>query len=120
MKEKVSRALFVAAFSLLGSLSALADVPEAGTVIEGQGVPGLVLGSTREQAEAAYGEPTRCQSGQTIGDATVCTWILADYIGQGGEVQSQVTARFVGPDGGSASNDPNDVVKGISRYDKGH
>ena len=116
MKKRTIVALFVGAFSLLSALSALAAVPEFGTVIEGQSVPDVPLGSTREQVEAAYGEPTRCQSVQTAGDAASCTWILDDYIGQGGDVQSQVNTRYRGPDGGNASNDPNDVVTNISLY----
>lgn len=116
MKERIITALFVGAFSLFCALSALAAVPEFGTVIEGQSVPGVALGSTREQVEAAYGEPTRCQSVETAGDAASCTWILEDYIGQGGDVQSQVNTRYRGLDGGSASNDPSDVVTNISWY----
>lgn len=116
MKEKIVTALFVGAFSLLGAASTLAAVPEFGTVIEGESVPGVALGSTREHIEAAYGEPTRCQSGQNPGDAASCTWVLEDYIGQGGQIQSQVSVGFRGPDGGSASNDPNDVVVRISWF----
>ena len=114
MNARTVTALFVGAFSLLSALPALAAVPEFGTVIEGESVPGVALGSTREQIEAAYGEPTRCQSGQNPGDAASCTWIVEDYIGQGGQIQSQVSAGFRGPDGGSTNNRPNDVVVRIS------
>ncbi len=114
MKERTMLALVVGAFSLLSALSALAAVPEFGTVIEGQSVPGIALESTREQVDAAYGEPTYCQSGETAGDAAYCTWILEDYVGQGGDIQSQVHTRYRGPDGGSAGNAPNDVVSGIT------
>ena len=114
MMKKTIAALFIGVMSLLFTLPAMADVPAYGTVIEGQSVPGVALGFTRVEVEAAYGEPTRCQSVGTAGDAASCTWILEDYIGQGGEVQSQVNTRYRGPDGGSASNDPNDVVTGIS------
>ena len=85
MKRKTIATLFLGALSLLTALPALAAVPEFGTVIEGHGVPGIELGFAREQVEAAYGEPTYCQSGETAGDAAYCTWILADYIGQGGD-----------------------------------
>ena len=114
MKKTIFAALIVGAFSLLSTLSALADVPEFGTIIEGKSVPDVALGYTREQVEAAYGEPTRCQSVSTPGDAASCTWILEDYIGQGGDVQSQVNLRYRNPDSGSANNDPNDIVSGIS------
>ena len=116
MMKKTIAALFIGAMSLLVTLPAMADVPAYGTVIEGQSVPGVALGFTRTDVEAAYGEPTRCQSVGTAGDAASCTWILEDYIGQGGEVQSQVNTRYRSPDGGSASNDPNDVVTTISWY----
>jgi hypothetical protein len=114
MKERTITALFVGAFSILIALPALAAVPEFGTVVEGQSVPGVDLGSTREQVEAAFGEPTRCQSVVTPGDAASCTWILDDYIGQGGDVQSQLTASYRGPDGGSANNRPDDFVSHFS------
>jgi len=116
MMKKTIAALFIGAMSLLVTLPAMADVPAYGTVIEGQSVPGVALGFTRTDVEAAYGEPTRCQSVGTAGDAASCTWILEDYIGQGGEVRSQVNTRYRSPDGGSASNDPNDVVTTISWY----
>jgi hypothetical protein len=114
MLEKTVAALFIGAMSLLVALPVKAEVPEYGTVIEGQSVPGVSLGDTRAHVEAAYGTPTRCQSGANPGDAASCTWILEDYIGQGGQVQSQVRTGFRGPNGGNASNDPNDVVTGIS------
>ena len=116
MMKNTIAALFIGAMSLLVTLPAMADVPENGTVTEGQGVPGIALGFTRTDVEAAYGEPTRCQSVGTPGDAASCTWILEDYIGQGGAVQSQVNTRYRSPDGGSASNDPNDVVTTIRWY----
>jgi hypothetical protein len=109
-------ALLVGACSLLSTLPALAAVPEFGTVIEGYGVPGAALGATRAEVEATYGEPTRCQSGQNAGDAASCTWVLEDYLGQGGHVRSQVNVGYRGPDGDSASNHPDDVVSGISWY----
>jgi hypothetical protein len=116
MKRITITALFLGAFSLLSALPALAAVPEFGTVIEGHSVPGIELGFTREQVEAAYGEPTYCQSGETAGDAAYCTWILADYIGQGGDVQSRVGLHYRGPDGGNAGNAPNDVLSGVTWY----
>ena len=116
MMKKTIAGQFIGAMSLLVTLPAIADVPAYGTVIEGQSVPGVALGSTREHVEAAYGTPTRCSNVEASGDAASCTWILEDYIGQGGEVQSQVNTRYRSPDGGSASNDPNDVVTTISWY----
>jgi len=116
MKSATATALFVGAFSLSSALTALAAVPEFGTVIEGHSVPGAALGDTREQVGGLYGEPNYCQSGSTAGDAASCTWILEDYVGQGGAVQSQVTASFRGPDGGGPGDRPDDVVSGLSWY----
>lgn len=110
----MNTALLLALLCAFGSLPAMADVPEFGTVVEGQSVPGVALGSTRAEVEAAYGDPSICQSGQTIGDAASCTWIRADYPGQGGDVQSQVGIGFTGQDGASASNSPNDIVVRMS------
>ena len=116
MKERAVTALFLGVFSLLSALPASAAVPEFGTVIEGESVPGVALGDTRAQVDATFGEPTRCQTSQNPGDAGACTWILEDYIGQGGDVQSHVKVFYRGPDGGSASNSPNDVVVRISWF----
>jgi len=116
MKVRAIAALLTGAISLSATLTAWAAVPEHGTVIEGHGVPGVTLGSTRAEVAAAYGEPTRCESGQTAGDGSYCVWVLEDYIGQGGDVRSQVGTGFRGPDGGYASDDPNDVVSRISWY----
>jgi hypothetical protein len=114
MKLRMITAFFIWALGLSTALPLMAEVPEFGTVFEGQGVPGISLGSTRAEVEASYGEATRCQSGQTAGDAASCTWVQEDYIGQGGQIQSQVVTGFRGPDGGSPGNNPNDVVTGIS------
>ena len=94
MKLNTIAALLSGAISLTAALTARAGVPEYGTVIEGYGVPGAALGATRAEVEAAYGEPSRCESGQTVGDGSYCVWLLEDYIGQGGEVRSQVSAGF--------------------------
>jgi hypothetical protein len=116
MNVRTVTALFLGAFSMVSTLSSLAAVPEFGTVIEGESVPGVALGYTREQVDITFGEPTRCQSSQNPGDAGACTWILEDYVGQGGDVQSHVKVFYRGPDGGSAGNRPNDVVVSISWF----
>lgn len=116
MKQLTITELFAGVLSLLISVSALAAVPEFGTVVEGEGIPEVDLGATREQVEAAYDEPTRCQNVQSPGDAASCTWVLPDYIGQGGGVQSQVTVNFRGPDGGNPDNRPEDIVSSASWY----
>ena len=116
MKVKTIAALLMWAISLSATITVWAEVPEYGTVIEGYGVPGVSLGITRAQVETAYGQPTRCESGQSAGDGAYCVWVLEDYIGQGGDVRSQVGIGFRGPDGGYASGSPNDVVSRVSWY----
>jgi hypothetical protein len=90
--------------------------PLEGTVFEGEGVPGVRLGDTREEVYLTYGEPDRIQNGATAGDAAFCTWILKGHPGQGGKAQSQVNVNFRGADGGNPDNAPDDVVLGISFY----
>lgn len=100
---------FMAAVMLTGILlsaiqvtPALAAAPGTGVVVEGVSVPGAALGSTRAQMEVSYGEPSFCQNVENIGDQGSCSF---DVVGGG-----QVTARYRGPDGGPASNSPDDVV----------
>jgi hypothetical protein len=72
--------------------------PEVGTVVEGQSVPGIALGYTRAQVEAAYGEPQWCQGPE----ASFCSFPV-----NGG---GQVDIHYRGADGGSAQNSPDDVA----------
>lgn len=116
MKVRHIAALLIGAISLTASFTAWAAVPEYGTVVEGQGVPGVSLGNTRAQVTAAFGEPTRCESGQTAGDGAYCIWVLEDYLGQGGDIQSQVGMGFRDPEGGNPSDDPDDSVSSIRWY----
>jgi len=97
---------------LAGMLStpALADAPATGVVVEGVSVPGLELGDTRAQVEASYGPPAWCQSVEEIGDMASC---MFDAEGGG-----QVSVRYRGADGGSASNSPDDVVYVIRWYEQ--
>ncbi|MHC4954886.1 MAG: hypothetical protein ACYTGZ_13450 [Planctomycetota bacterium] len=101
---------------LAGADGGAAAPPLQGTVHEGESVPGVALGATRAEVYAEYGEPDRCQSLGVAGNAAVCTWILEDHPGQGGHAQSQVNTNFRAPDGGDASNSPDDVVTSISFY----
>lgn len=94
----------------------LASPPLDGIVFEGESVPGVALGDTREEVYLNYGEPDRIQNGANAGDAAFCTWILRGHPGQGGHAQSQVNVNFRGADGGNPSNSPDDVVLSISFY----
>lgn len=51
-----------------------ADAPAEGVVIEGESVPGLTLGDTRAQVEAAYGDPAHCQDVEVGGDLAWCSY----------------------------------------------
>jgi hypothetical protein len=68
-------------------------------------VPGIALGFSRAQVEAAYGPPASCQSGSVGGDYASCSYPV-----EGG---GKVTALYRGPNGGGPSNSPYDVVHHI-------
>jgi hypothetical protein len=87
--------------------SALAAAPPTGVVVEGVSVPGIELGFTRAQVEAAYGAPAFCQNVNGL-DQGACQF---DVEGGG-----QVYISYRGPDGGSATNSPDDVAKYIRWY----
>ena len=96
--------------SLLVALPVLAAAPAQGVVVEGESVPGIALGATRAQVEAAYGEPRSCQSVEATGDFAYCSF---EVYGGG-----QVDVRYRGPDGGNASNYPDDVVNNIRWHEQ--
>lgn len=102
MLRRMMLILFAVLQSLTAALPVLAAAPAAGTVFEGERVPGIALGFTRAQVEAAYGEPQWCQSGSVGGDLAFCSFPVA-----GG---GQVDVLYYGPDGGNPSNSPDDVV----------
>jgi hypothetical protein len=81
-----------------------ADAPAAGVVVEGVSVPGVTLGDTRAQVEAAYGPPYYC-SGTEL---SLCQF----YVKGGGAV----LMMYHGPDGGYATGSPDDFVYYIRWY----
>jgi hypothetical protein len=82
--------------------------PANGIVVEGASVPGIALGFTRAQVEAAYGEPVWCQNVNGY-DQGACAFPV-----EGG---GQVDVRYRGSDGGPANNSPDDVVHFITWYE---
>ncbi len=96
--------------SLVAVVPALAAAPAVGTVYEGVGVPGIDLGFTRAQVEAAYGEPLFCQSVMVAGDFAFCSFAV-----DGG---GQVDVRYRGADGGNAANSPDDVAYNIRWHEQ--
>ena len=102
----------VVVLSLAVALPALAAAPAEGTVIEGVSVPGVALGDTRAQVQAAYGDPYTCQSGSAPGDMARCSYPV-EGLGQIG----LIWIHYRGPDGGSPSASPDDVASYISWWD---
>jgi len=94
---------------LLASPTLLAEAPASGVVIEGVSAPGVSLGDSRAELEAAYGSPLFCQSVEAAGDMAAC-----DYPVEGG---GQVSIRYRGPDGGNAANSPADLTHAIRWYE---
>jgi hypothetical protein len=60
MFRKSMTILVVVLISLAAVIPVLALAPAEGTVVEGVSVPGIALGDTRAQVEAAYGQPKSC------------------------------------------------------------
>lgn len=98
-------ALFVLLLSLAAVSSVLADASGVGTVVEGVSVPGVALGDTRAEVEASVGPHESCSSVEAANDYASCKFAVT-----GG---GNVWVRYRGPDGGEASNSPDDVVRSI-------
>jgi hypothetical protein len=87
----------------LTAVPAAAAPPANGTVVEGVSVPGVHLGASRTQAQAAWGAPTFCQSGSHSGDQALCTWQRPD---------GSVDLSFRSKGGGDPKGRGNDVAAG--------
>ena len=107
--QKTIATLFIGVMSVCVALPVQAAAPADGLVLEGHSVPGLALGDSRAQVEGAYGPPDSCQSANQ-GDFASCSFPV-----EGG---GTVTVSYRGPDGGSASNSPDDVVYNIRWYEQ--
>jgi hypothetical protein len=107
MLKNTSLTLVVGAFSLLSTPSARAAAPDFGTVVEGQSVPGVALGFTRAEVEAAYGPPESCTDQAVYGsDLRGLDAICAFTVIGGG--RTTIYHRDV--DGSLAKGSPDDVV----------
>jgi hypothetical protein len=80
------------ALAVASAAPAAAAVPPRGTVVEGQSLPGVALGATRQQAVAAYGAPAYC----LFTGRAVCTWQLGN-----GTVSLDFTRADGGPPAGT-------------------
>jgi hypothetical protein len=105
MKRKLTAVFVILLAALAAAIPVLAAAPASGAVTEGVSAPGVNLGDSRAQVEAAYGAPSFCQSVETAGDAASCSFPV-----EGG---GQVDIRYRGAGGGNASNSPDDVVHSV-------
>jgi hypothetical protein len=103
--SKYKLLLLIVAISLTVTVPALADAPSAGTVYEGDSVPGIALGDTRAQVEAVNGSPRGCHDNNELNDLASCSF---DVEGGG-----WVGVLYQGPNGGNPSGSPDDVVVSI-------
>jgi hypothetical protein len=112
MLRKILFVLLVAVLSLAVALPAFAAAPATGTVVEGERVPGVALGDTRAQVQAAYGDPYSCTKGYEVDDDAYCTYPVEgfDHLGR-------IRIHYRGPDGGLPNASPDDVVYSITWYD---
>lgn len=104
-KKKLLQVFVASILSLTLVVPVLAVAPADGVVVEGERVPGIALDDTRAEVESSIGAPRSCSSVEAAGDFASCTF---DVEGGG-----QVSVRYRGPDGGNASNSPDDVVRNI-------
>jgi len=116
MFRKSMTFLIVVLVSLVAAIPVLALVPAEGTVVEGVSVPGIALGNTRAQVEAANGQPDYCTDMSYYdgrrGLDGICQYDVVG-INNGGD---QVTVHYFAPDGSPAQASPDDVVTSIYWY----
>jgi hypothetical protein len=97
--------LLVVILSLAVTVPVLAAAPGEGIVHEGESVPGIALGDTRAQVEAAYGTPRGCNSNNDPPTMESCSF---DVVGGG-----WVGVHYRGANGGDATGSSDDVVENI-------
>ena len=105
MIRKKMTVFVVVLISLVAAIPAFAAAPAEGTVHEGVSVPGIALGDTRAKVEATIGPPTSCRSNNDPPTMESCSF---DVEGGG-----WVSVIYQGPNGGDATDSPDDVVGNI-------
>lgn len=112
MFRKGMTILVVVLFTLTAVIPVLAAAPAEGVVVEGVSVPGVSLGDTRAQVQAAYGDPYSCTKGYEVDDDAICTYPVEglDHLGR-------IRIHYRAPDGGLPSASPDDVVYSITWND---
>jgi hypothetical protein len=106
MLRKISIVMFGVILGLTLTHLALAAAPAEGIVVEGQSVPGVALGDSRAQVEAAYGQPASCEDMSYYDGRRGLNGICRFEVDGGG----RVTAYYFDTDGGPAQGSPDDVV----------
>jgi len=113
MLRKRMTVLIVVLISLAATIPVLGLAPTEGTVVEGVSVPGIALGDTRAQVEAAYDQPKSCTDiayyDERRGLDGICKFDV-DGVNNGGD---QVSVHYFAPDGGSAQASPDDAVSSV-------
>lgn len=109
MKQKVWVLGVILLAVLATAIPALADAPSTGTVVEGVRVPGIALGDSRAQVEAAWGAPASCTNLPYFDGRQGLNGICDFDVSGGG----RVTVRYFAPDGGPAQNAPDDVASSV-------
>ena len=109
MKRKALILVVILLVSLATAIPVLAAVPAVGTVTEGAGVPGIDLGDSRAQVEAAFGQPASCQNLPYYDGRQGVNGICEFDVDGGG----QVTLHYFYADGGPAQDSPDDMVFSI-------
>jgi hypothetical protein len=105
MKQKLWVLSVVLLAVMVTAIPALAAFPAMGTVVEGESVPGIALGDTRAQVEAANGSPGSCRSNNDPPTMESCSFDV--------ERGGWVNVFYQGPDGGDATGSDGDVVSNI-------
>lgn len=92
------RKTFVLLVVLLGlalAVPALATAPAEGIIVEGESVPGIALGFSRAQVEAAYGDPADYCHGPSAS--------FGKFLTDDGE---SIFLHYRGADGGEVADSP--------------
>jgi hypothetical protein len=109
MSKKVRLLTIAVMISLVTAVPVLAAAPAQGTVIEGESVPGVALGDSRAQVEAAWGQPYLCQNMSYYDGRQGLNGICEFDVDGGG----RITVYYFAPDGGPAQDSADDVVDSI-------
>ncbi|MGD2048012.1 MAG: Ig-like domain-containing protein [Chloroflexota bacterium] len=106
MSRKIVFVMLGLVLSLMVTVTALAAAPAEGIIVEGESVPGIVLGFSRAQVEAAYGPPASYCHGPS---ASFCKFLTDDG--------KSIFLHYRGADGGEVNDAPDDVVFAVTSYD---